>query len=84
MLYYGRIRNMIRRKRRIVKHYRRHLGCGEQKGQTRIAKGDEGKYIHVPAEMTYEDFRAVYVEKTQTVDEWKETNGLGDFEMILL
>ena len=48
------------------------LGGGELKGQTRIAKGDEGKYIHVPAEMTYEDFQAVYVEKTQTVDEWKE------------
>ena len=49
------------------------LGGRELKGQTRIAKGDEGKYIHVPAEMTYEDFQAVYVEKTQTVDEWKET-----------
>lgn len=48
------------------------LGGQELKGQTRIAKGDEGKYIHVPAEMTYEDFQAVYVEKTQTVDEWKE------------
>lgn len=48
------------------------LGGRELKGQTRIAKGDEGKYIHVPAEMTYEDFQAVYVEKTQTVDEWKE------------
>ena len=47
------------------------LGGRELKGQTRIAKGDEGKYIHVPAEMTYEDFQAVYVEKTQTVDEWK-------------
>ena len=49
------------------------LGGRELKGQTRIAKGDEGKYIHVPAEMTYEDFQAVYVEKTQTVDGWKET-----------
>ncbi len=48
------------------------LGGRGLKGQTRIAKVDEGKYIHVPAEMTYEDFQAVYVEKTQTVDEWKE------------
>lgn len=48
------------------------LGGGELKGKTRIAKDDDGKYIHVPAEMTYEDFQAVYVEKTQTVDEWKE------------
>lgn len=52
------------------------LGGRELKGQTRIAKGDEGKYIHVPAEMTYEDFQAVYVEKTQTVDEWKEAEFL--------
>ena len=44
----------------------------ELKGKTRIAKGDDGKYIHVPAEMNYEDFQKVYVEKTQTVDEWKE------------
>lgn len=46
------------------------LGGRELKGQTRIAKGDEGKYIHVPAEMTYEDFQAVYVEKTLTQVEW--------------
>ena len=48
------------------------LGGKELKGKTRIAKGDDDKYIHVPAEMTYEDFQAVYVEKIQTVDEWKE------------
>ena len=48
------------------------LGGKELKGKTRIAKGDDGKYIHVPAEMNYEDFQNVYVEKTQTVDEWKE------------
>ena len=48
------------------------LGGKELKGKTRIAKGDDGKYIHVPAEMNYEDFQKVYVEKTQTVDEWKE------------
>lgn len=48
------------------------LGGKELKGKTRIAKGDDGKYIHVPAEMSYEDFQKVYVEKIQTVDEWKE------------
>lgn len=48
------------------------LGGKEMKGKTRIAKDDDGKYIHVPAEMNYEDFQKVYVEKSQTVDEWKE------------
>lgn len=48
------------------------LGGRELKGQTRIAKGDEGKYIHVPAEMTYEDFQAVYVEKEIELQAWRE------------
>ena len=50
------------------------LGGSELKGKTRIAKGDDGKYIHVPAEMNYEDFQAVYVEKTQTVEEWNKAH----------
>lgn len=42
--------------------------------RTRIARDANGKNIYVPANMTYEDWKAVYIDKTQTLKEWKAAN----------
>ena len=53
-------------------------GClkGEYKPQsgTRIARDENGKNVFVPANMKYDDWRAVYVDKKLTLDEWKAGN----------
>ena len=53
-------------------------GClkGEHKPQsgTRIARDENGKNVFVPANMKYDDWRAVYVDKKLTLDEWKAGN----------
>ena len=53
-------------------------GClrGEYKPQsgTRIARDENGKNVFVPASMKYDDWRAVYVDKKLTLEEWKEKN----------
>lgn len=38
----------------------------------RAARNAEGKYIRVPAGMTYNDWKAVYIEKTQSLQEWEK------------
>ena len=51
-------------------------GClrSEYKPQsgTRIARDENGKNVFVPANMKYDDWRAVYVDKKLTLEEWKE------------
>ena len=53
-------------------------GClkGEYKPQsgTRIARDENGKNVFVPANMKYDDWRTVYVDKKLTLEEWKAGN----------
>ena len=53
-------------------------GClkGEYKPQTgtRIARDENGKNVFVPANMKYDDWRAVYVDKKLTLEEWEAGN----------
>lgn len=41
---------------------------------TRIARDENGKNVFVPANMKYDDWRAVYVDKKLTLEEWKAGN----------
>lgn len=47
-------------------------GPDKKKTGTRIARNDKGKTYYVPADMTYEDWKAVYVGKSKTLEEWLE------------
>lgn len=47
------------------------IDYGEQIGK-RLARDAEGKNIRVPANMTYEDWRTVYIDKKQTLAEWEK------------
>lgn len=38
----------------------------------RAARGGDGKTYYVPASMKYEDWKAVFVDKKQTLDEWRK------------
>ena len=49
-------------------------GDSKPKGE-RAARDESGKYIRVPASMTYEDWKKVYVDKKITLREWKAANG---------
>lgn len=49
-------------------------GDGKPKGE-RAARDESGKYIRVPADMTYADWKKVYVDKKMTLREWKAANG---------
>lgn len=53
-------------------------GClkSEYKAQngTRIARDENGKNVFVPANMKYDDWRAVYVDKKLTLEEWEAGN----------
>ena len=49
-------------------------GDGKPKG-TRAARDENGKYTRVPASMTYEEWKKVYVDKKITLREWKVANG---------
>ena len=44
---------------------------GEKTG-TRIARNREGKNIQVPASMTYPDYKKVYLDKSLTLEQWRE------------
>ena len=50
-------------------------GVSYNRGHTlkgkRIARDEDDQPMYVPAEMNYRDWKAVYVEKTQTLDGWK-------------
>ena len=49
-------------------------GDGKPKG-TRAARDESGEYIRVPADMSYEEWKKVYVDKKITLREWKAANG---------
>ncbi|MBO6203344.1 MAG: minor capsid protein [Selenomonas sp.] len=49
-------------------------GIGGQKG-TRIARDSEGHSFHIPRQMTYSDYKAVYIDKSKTFDAWAEETG---------
>lgn len=38
---------------------------------TRIARGENGKNVFVPAGMRYEEWKSVYIDKKQTVAQWR-------------
>ncbi|MCI1750921.1 MAG: minor capsid protein [Megasphaera cerevisiae] len=39
---------------------------------TRVARDDKGGTVYVPADMRYEDWQAVYVDKTESLEKWKK------------
>ena len=41
---------------------------------TRIARGEHGKNVFVPAGMRYEEWKSVYIDKKQTVSQWLRKN----------
>lgn len=47
------------------------FGEGERSKGKRIARDEEGRNIRVPADMKYEDWKSVYIDKTQTLEEWE-------------
>ena len=49
-------------------------GDGKPKG-TRAARDESGKYIRVPADMSYHDWKAVYVDKSKPFGTWAKENG---------
>ena len=50
------------------------FGDGKSIGKRRIARDDSGANVHIPAEMKYADWKAVYVDKTRTLDDWAAAN----------
>jgi len=51
-------------------------GDSKPKGE-RGARNADGKYIRVPASMTYEDWKTVYIDKKMTIEEWKAARSGG-------
>ena len=49
-------------------------GKGGQKG-TRIARDSEGHSFHVPRQMKYSDYKAVYIDQSKTIDQWAAETG---------
>lgn len=49
-------------------------GEGSAKKGTRAARNGQGKTIFVPASMTYDDWKAVYVDKSQTLADWLKSD----------
>lgn len=49
-------------------------GDGKPRG-TRAARDESGKYIRVPADMSYHDWKAVYVDKSKPFGTWAKENG---------
>lgn len=46
-------------------------GPNKAKTGTRAARDERGKTVYVPANMTYADWMAVYVDKSKSLEEWK-------------
>ena len=38
----------------------------------RAARDEEGKRIKIPADMKYPEWKAVYIDKTKTLEQWRE------------
>ena len=45
---------------------------GRSLGGKRIARDENDRPMYVPADMTYPEWKAIYVEKTQTIEKWEE------------
>ena len=50
-------------------------GKGGQKG-TRIARDGKGNKVYVPKQMTYKDYKAVYIDQSKSIDQWAKEAGL--------
>ena len=50
------------------------LGEGLVSKGKRSAKDAEGKRIKIPADMNYNDWKKVYIDKTQTLADWQKNN----------
>ena len=50
------------------------FGDGRSIGKRRVSRDASGKNIHIPADMQYNDWKAVYIDKTRTLDDWAATN----------
>lgn len=47
------------------------FGDGKERKGKKIARDGEGKNIRIPADMSYADWKAVYIDKTKTLQEWE-------------
>lgn len=51
-------------------------GITDDDNSTRAARDpDTGKTVQVPGKMSYTDWKAVYVDKSKTLEEWRKHNG---------
>lgn len=51
-------------------------GITDDEDSTRAARDPEtGKTVQVPGKMSYTDWKAVYVDKSKTLEEWRKHNG---------
>lgn len=57
-------------------------GPDKKKTGTRIARNDKGKTYYVPADMTYKEWKSVYVDKTMTVQNSKSKTSTNSFGII--
>lgn len=57
-------------------------GPDKKKTGTRIARNDKGKTYYVPADMTYKEWKSVYVDKTMTVQNSKSKTSTNPFGII--
>lgn len=48
-------------------------GEGKQVRGMRAARDDSGRRIKVPADMTYPEWKSVYIDKTKTLKEWRDS-----------
>ena len=49
------------------------FGDGKSIGKRRIARDENGKNIHIPADMRYADWKAVYIDKTKSLASWEKS-----------
>ncbi len=57
------------------------IDCDEQFGR-RLARDADGKNIRVPANMTYEDWKSVYIDKKMTLTEWQKSSTVPSLKLV--
>lgn len=57
------------------------LGAEDSHGGRRIARNEDGKKFRVPTEMRYGEWKAVYIDKSKTWEEWAKEIGYKGKEM---
>ncbi|MBQ9487755.1 MAG: minor capsid protein [Selenomonadaceae bacterium] len=50
----------------------------------RAARDEDGKRIKIPADMTYRDWKAVYIDKTRTLEDWRTEKIKSSLQSIML